>query len=62
MIRLRKISKIVSIEDFTIECEMENGEIYKYDMSNTIKKGTREMILPLKNSDFFKEFFSNLVA
>ena len=30
---IRKILDVIANDDFTLICEMENGEIYKYDMS-----------------------------
>ena len=56
MIQLRKILKIHSINNFIVECEMENGEIYRYDMSYIHEKNG-EMVLPLKDGLFFEKVF-----
>ena len=52
--QLRKIIKVNANDDFTLECEMENGEVYLYDMS-PIKDQDGEMIEPLKAIDYFKQ-------
>ena len=53
---IRKILKAKVMDDFTLECEMENGEVYKYNMSPVLKKDG-PMILPLRDIDFFKKVF-----
>ena len=50
---IRKIVKIKAMGDFTLECEMESGEVYRYDMS-FINKEDGEMIEPLRNIEVFK--------
>ena len=50
---IRKIIDVKAMDNFTLECEMENGEIYRYDMS-FILTDNAPMIEPLKNIDFFK--------
>ena len=30
---IREIISVKANDDFTLECEMENGEVYEYDMS-----------------------------
>ncbi|MCY4524496.1 MAG: DUF2442 domain-containing protein, partial [Halobacteriovoraceae bacterium] len=44
-------------DNFTLECEMENGEIYKYDMSYLIDYEGGPMIQPLKEISYFKKVF-----
>ena len=48
MIELREIFEVKANDDFTLECEMENGDIYLYDMSFLKKNGGGPMIQPLK--------------
>ena len=55
---MRKILTVKS-QNFILECEMENGDIYHYDMS-FIKKSTGVMIEPLKNEDFLSTVFIEL--
>ena len=51
---IREIVEVRANDDFTLECEMENGEIYLYDMSfiNTEEGETTE---PLRDIRIFKE-------
>ena len=56
MDRIRKILEVKTNDDFTLECEMENGEVYCYDMS-FIKNEKGSMIEPLKNINFLKKAF-----
>ena len=56
--RVRKIIK-ARAKDFLIECEMENGEIYEYDMSFVLEE-TGIMIEPLRDKDFLKKVFIEL--
>ncbi len=53
--------KIISVKalDFVLECEMENGDFFKYDMS-FVKSESSEMIKPLQDLTFFKEVFLEL--
>lgn len=53
---IRKLLDLKANDDFTLECEMENGEIFKYDISS-VKKEKGEMIEPLKDLDYFKKVF-----
>ncbi len=55
---MRKIIKVIAA-DFWLECEMENGEVFKYDMS-FVQSETGEMVIPLKKLDFFKKVFIEL--
>ena len=50
----RKIIEVKANDNFTLECEMENGEIYLYDMS-FLKKENGTMIQPLKRKKIFKK-------
>ena len=53
---IRKLLDLKVYDDFTIECEMENGEVYKYDIS-FVQKEDGEMIEPLKDIGFFKQAY-----
>ena len=54
MIELRKIVQVKANDDYTLECEMENGEVYLYDMSFVCEeKG--EILIPFKSINFFKQ-------
>ena len=55
-IELREIIEVKANEDFTLECEMENGDVYLYDMTS-IKNEHGEMVQPLKDIDYFKKVF-----
>ena len=55
-IKLRRVKKVMAMNDFTLECEMENREVYKYDMSS-IKNENGEMVEPLKKINYFKQVF-----
>ena len=55
-IKLREIIKIKANDDFTLECEMENGDVYRYDMS-CLQEESGEMVRPLKDIDYFKQAF-----
>ena len=50
---IQRIIDVKAMNNFILECEMESGEIYKYDMS-FILEDNATMIKPLKNIDFFK--------
>ena len=56
--RLRKIIK-AKAKNFFIECEMENGEVYKYDMS-FVFDSNGSMVKPLRKIGFFKKVFLEL--
>ena len=51
---LRRIYNVKANDNFTLECEMENGEVYLYDMSY-IQKEPGEVIEPLRDIKIFKE-------
>ena len=51
---IRNILEVKGNDDFTLECEMENGEIYLYDMSFLKNYAGGPMIQPLKKIDYFK--------
>ena len=53
--RLRQIIG-VKVNKFTLECEMENGELFNYDMSFVLKE-EGPMVTPLKDQSFFKKVF-----
>ena len=58
-IELRRISKVTAMDNFTLECEMENKEVYKYDMS-FLQNEKGEIIEPLKDINFFKQVWPEL--
>jgi hypothetical protein len=55
--------KILSVKahDHFLECEMENGDIIKYDMS-FIDVDTTDMVAPLKDLTYLKSVFIELGA
>ena len=53
---IRKVLEVKAMDDFTLECEMENGEIYKYDMSFVHEKDW-PVTQPLRDIAFFKQVF-----
>ena len=59
MIELREILEVKTGGDFTLICEMEDGEIYKYDMS-FVKNEGGTMIQPLKKISYFKKVWLDL--
>ena len=54
---IRKMIDIKANDDFVLICEMENGEVYKYDMSYLKTYEGGPMIQPLKDINFFKKVF-----
>ena len=50
--RTLKIVKVRPMDNYSVQCEMENGEVYLYDMTY-VHEREGEMIKPLKNIDFF---------
>ena len=53
---IREVIGVKANDDFTLECEMENGEVFLYDLSS-VKEATGEMVQPLKDIDYFKKVF-----
>ena len=53
---IRKVLEVKANDDFTLECEMENGEVYLYDMS-FVRNGGGPMARPLNKIIFFKKVF-----
>ena len=51
---LRRIYDVKANDDFTLKCEMENGEVYLYDMSYILKKPGK-VTEPLRDIKAFKE-------
>ena len=51
---IRKIIDVKTTDDYSLICEMENGEIFKYDMSY-LKTAPGPMPAPLKELNFFKQ-------
>ena len=49
---IREIVKVVANPDYTLECTMENGERYIYDMS-FVHKEEGEVIEPLRDIQCF---------
>ena len=56
MIELIEIISVQANDDFTLECKMENGEVYLYDMSFAREK-EGEIFMPFKSVNFFKKVF-----
>ena len=56
---IRKVIGVKAKDDFTLECEMENGDIYLYDMS-FVKNDGGPMAQPLKELRFFKRLWIEL--
>ena len=56
MIKIRRIVDVRAAEGFTLRCEMENGDVYKYDMLN-ITEGPGPMVLPLREFYFFEQVY-----
>ena len=55
---IRKMIDIKAKDDFTLECLMENGEHYIYDMSFLKEyKGGGPLIEELKDINYFKKVF-----
>lgn len=52
---MRKVISVNAFDRYLI-CELDDGNTYKYDMSFIFKK-TGEMVLPLRDLDFFKKVF-----
>ena len=50
---IRDIVAVKAMDDFTLECEMENGEVYQYDMS-FVKERTGDAVKPLADINVFK--------
>ncbi len=55
---MRKVTAVKTFDSY-LECEMENGDIYKYDMSY-IHVELAEMTKPLMDKDFFKNAYIEL--
>jgi hypothetical protein len=55
------VRKILTVKviDFIIECELENGDIYQYDMS-FIKESKGPMLSELKDHPIFNKVFIEL--
>ena len=56
MIEIRRIVDVKAAEGFTLRCEMENGDVYKYDMLRIIE-GPGLMVLPLRKFYFFEQVY-----
>ena len=61
MTELREILVVKAMDNYRLECEMENGEVYLYDMS-FLKNEQGTMIRPLKKIDYFKKVWLDLGA
>ena len=51
---IREIISVKASDDYSLECEMENGEIYLYDMS-FVQEKEGEILIPFKSINFFKQ-------
>ena len=56
---IRNVIGVKANDDFTLECEMDNGEVYEYDMS-FIHDSNGEMEEPLRDLRFFKRLWIEL--
>ena len=61
MIDLRDILEVKANDDYSLECEMENGEVYLYDMS-FVNELDGMLISPLRDLKFFKKVWLDLGA
>ena len=53
---IREVINVKANDDFTLECEMENGEVYLYDISY-VNNRNGEAINPLKNINNLKKIY-----
>ena len=53
MMDFNKIVEVKAMDDFTLECVMSNGEVYRYDMS-FLKSREGEVTKPLRDIEVFK--------
>ena len=51
---IRKIVDVKAMDDHSLICEMENGEVFRYDMS-FLKRAKGEVTKPLGNISKFKQ-------
>ena len=51
---IREILDVRANDDFTLECEMDNGEVYLYDMS-FVNKLDGLLLTPLRDIEFFQK-------
>ena len=54
MDEIREVVEVIARDDFTLECEMENGDVYEYDMSFILSR-EGEIFKPLWDINCFKE-------
>ena len=57
---MKKIIRVEALEHF-LECEMDNGDTFKFDMSFVLKS-EGEMVQALRDLSFFKKVFIELGA
>ena len=57
---MRKVINVKS-NNYLLVCEMENGDVFHYDMSFVLNENS-EMLLPLQDSSFFEQVFIELGA
>ena len=62
MIKIREIIDVKANDDFTLECAMDNGEVYLYDMSYLKDYEGGPMIQPLKDISYFKKVYIEVGA
>ena len=51
---IREIISVKASDDYSLECEMDNGEIYLYDMS-FVREEEGEILIPFNSINFFKQ-------
>ena len=49
-----KVVEVKAMDDFTLECVMSNGDVYKYDMS-FLQEREGEVTRPLRDVKLFKQ-------
>ena len=50
------IVRVKAMDDHTLECELENGDVYKYDMA-FVKNRTGDAVKPLTDINIFKNVY-----
>ena len=53
---IREIIEVQAMDNFTLICTMENGEIYEYDMAFGLHEEEGEVIEPLRISTYLTKF------
>jgi hypothetical protein len=56
---MKKIINVKALNDFALECTMDNGDVFRYDMSFVLD-GPGEMLTALRKPSHFKKVFIEL--